>query len=321
MIKTLVIACVLAFGAGPLRAQDGYPNRAVTLIYPYAAGGSGDIVARTFADLMGKRLGQSVIVENRSGGSGIIGTNLGAKAPADGYTVLLTTTQAILNNRFLFTRLPYEPTRDLSFITEVCAASFLLMTNRSVPAQNVNEMLDWARTDKVNFGSWGTGSSGHLAGAYLAKLKNLDFVHVAYKGEAPMAQDLASGQIQLAIGTLPVARPFIHSGKVRVLAVLGDRRLPSLPDIPTFAEAGLPQPELRPAGFYVLMVPSATPAPIKARLETVAREAVATEEFRARMATLGLTPVGNSGMQARENYDALYPLQRQLVEVSGAKLD
>jgi len=302
-------------------AQSPYPNRPITFILPFSAGGATDIVSRALADDMGKRLGQPIIVENRPGASGMIGTNAAAKAPADGYTVVLTLTQAILNNQFLYAKVPYDTRKELAFVTEVCTAGVLLAVNPRVPAKNVKELLDWAAHHRASFGSWGVGSYGHLASAYLARTRKADITHVAYKGEAPLIQDLVGGQIDMAFISAFAAKPFVESGKINVLAVSADRRLPAYPNVPTLAEAGLADPELQVTGRVVMMVPAGTPAPILARLEGAARAAIASEAVRARMRDIAMEPIGNSGKQAQANYDAMYPVQQRLVQMSGARLD
>ncbi|RAS03491.1 tripartite tricarboxylate transporter substrate binding protein [Cupriavidus alkaliphilus] len=321
MLKRWTCLLALTLITQVASAQSPYPSRPITFILPFSAGGATDIVSRALAEDMSKRLGQPIIVENRPGASGMIGTNAGAKAPADGYTVLLTPTQAILNNQFLYARLPYDTRKDLAFVTEVCSASVLLVVNPRVPVNSVRALLDWSARNRTNLGSWGIGSFGHLASAHLARTRKADFTHVAYKGEAPMIQDLVGGQLDMAFISAFGAKPFIDSGKLRVLAVTSEHRLPVLPNVPTLAEAGLPDPEMQPTGKLVMMVPAATPAPIVDRLEQAARAAIGTDAMRSRMRGIGLEPIGNSGKQALASYEAMYPVQQRLVQLTGARLD
>ena len=313
----LVLACLAQAAA----AQSPYPNRPITFVLPFTPGGAADIVSRALADDMGKRLGQPVIVENRPGASGMIGTNVVAKAPADGYTVSITLTQAILNNQFLYTKLPYDTRKELAFVTEICTAGVLLVASPNVPAKDMKELLDWTAHHHASFGSWGVGSYGHLVSSHLARTRKADITHVAYKGEAPMIQDLVGGQIDLAFVSAFAAKPFVETGKLKVLAVASDRRLPGLPNVQTLAEAGLTDPEFQVTGRVVMMVPANTPAPVVEKLESAARAAIASEPIRTRMRAIAMEPIGNSSKQALANYEAMYPVQQRLVMSTGARLD
>jgi len=313
----LVLACLAQAAA----AQSPYPNRPITFVLPFTPGGAADIVSRALADDMGKRLGQPVIVENRPGASGMIGTNVVAKAPADGYTVSITLTQAILNNQFLYTKLPYDTRKELAFVTEICTAGVLLVASPNVPAKDMKELLDWTAHHHASFGSWGVGSYGHLVSSHLARTRKADITHVAYKGEAPMIQDLVGGQIDLAFVSAFAAKPFVETGKLKVLAVASDRRLPGLSNVQTLAEAGLTDPEFQVTGRVVMMVPANTPAPVVEKLESAARAAIASEPIRARMRAIAMEPIGNSSKQALANYEAMYPVQQRLVMSTGARLD
>ncbi|SPA39650.1 Extra-cytoplasmic Solute Receptor [Cupriavidus taiwanensis] len=316
-----MLALALALTGQSAAAQPAYPARPISFVLPFSAGGAADTVSRMLAEEMGRRLGQPVIVENRPGAAGVIGTNVAAKAAADGYTVLLTLSQAILSNQFLFTRLPYDPRKELAFVTEVCGGSVLLVVNPRIPAKDVGELLDWAANNRASFGSWGIGSYGHLTSAYLNRSRKVDLTHVAYKGEAPMIQDLVGGQIDIAFVSAFAAKPFIDSGKLRVLAVTGDRRLPALPNVPTLAEAGLTDTEFQATGKLIMMVPAGTPSAVVERLESTARAVIGTEAVRNRMRSIGMEPIGNSSKQALANYEAMYPVQQRLVQLTGARLD
>jgi len=323
LYATAFTGLTAAVAAAPAHAAEApYPSRPITFIYPFPAGGAGDTLTRALGEEMSKGLGQPVIVDNRAGAAGIIGTSAAAKAPADGYTVLITLTQTIVNNQFLYSKLPYNTTRDLAFVTELCTANVLLTVNPSVPATNVKELLAWAKeANHANFGSWGVGSYGHLVSAYLAQTRHVQFTHVAYKGEAPMVQDLVGGNINVAMTSLSTTKPFADAGKLRVLAVTSDQRLPQLPDVPTLKEAGLGDPEFKPTGSIVMMVPNGTPAPVIARLEKEALRAMDTTGIKARLQVMGLASAAAGAKVARANYDALMPVQERLVKISGVRLD
>ncbi len=321
--QTLAVALATAVGFCAGASAQTWPSKPITLVLPFPAGGAADVVARAMADEMGKSLGQPVIIDNRSGAAGIVGTSYVVKAPADGYTVLFTSTLPVMTNQFLFSRVPYDVRRDLAFISQVATGNLVLAVNPSVPVRSVKELVAWAETNKgkVNYGSWSVGSYAHLAGAYLSKSKNLEMNHIAYKGEAPMLQDLIGGQIPMAIGTWGSMRPYIESGKLHPLAVTGDKRFAELPEVPTFAQAGLADAEYRPIGWLVMMAPAATPAPILARLEKEARAAANTSSVRARLQMAGLDGIGGSSVQFRREYEAAMPVLERVVKTAGAKLD
>ncbi len=209
------------------------------------------------ADEMGRRLGQPMVVENRAGASGIVGASYVAKAPADGYTVMFTTTLPIMTNQFVYAKLPYDPRKDFALISQVATGHLVMAVHPSVQAKSVKDFVAWAQHNKgkVNYGSWGVGSAAHLMGAFLSNSRNMDMSHIAYKGEAPMLQDLIGGQVQMAIGSYMSIKPYLESGKLRALAVTGDKRIDGISDVPTFQQAGLTEPEFRPVGWLVLVRP------------------------------------------------------------------
>lgn len=322
MIKRLLAACAFAIAAGPASAADApYPSRPITIVLPGPPGGGADSVTRMLAEDLSTRLSQPVVVDNKPGASGIIGTSAAAKAPPDGYTLLMTVTQAALNNRFLFSKLPYDTTRDFAFITEVAGINMLLTVNAGLPVTNVKELLAYGGTHGLSFGNWGNGSYAHLISAYLAQTKKINVTPVAYKGEAPMLQDLAGGNIKVAISTLGTTQPFVQSGRVRIIGVAGRQRLPTLPNVPTLAEQGLNDPEYEVTSNFLLMAPIGTPPAIVARLEKEARAIIESPKFRGRMQALGFFALGGGAEQAKQHYDAMYPVQQRLVKISGAQLD
>lgn len=309
MIKSLAATLFFACCSLCAMAADApYPAKPITFIVPYPAGGALDTVARAMGEEMGKQMGQPVVVDNRPGAAGIIGTDAVAKAQGDGYTVLVTITQSILNNQFLFSRLPYDTRKELAFIGEIATGRLVLVTSPATPVHNVRELLAWAenRSVKPAYGSWGVGSYGHLTGAYLGKAHNLNLTHVPYKGEAPMVQDLIGGQITFAFAFYATVLPFIESGKLHALAVTGNQRAEKLPGVPTLAQAALSEPEYKVTGTIQMLVPIGTPAPTR---------------VRARMQVLGVEPLGVDAKVARQNFDAMYPVPQKLIAMTGAKLD
>jgi tripartite-type tricarboxylate transporter receptor subunit TctC len=320
-IQTFALAATLVWSA-PGFAQ-GFPNRPITMIVPAPAGGASDAIARSLAETMGKALGQTIVVDNKPGASGMLATQVVARAPADGYTLLVTHTTPIYYAHYTFSKVPYDVHRDLAFVTHICDANLVLAVHKDVPAKNMKEFIAWARSNKgkVSYGSYGVGSAGHLMSSHLSESRQLGMSHVPYKGEAPMIQDLVGGHIPWALGTAGSLLPHATSGQVRLLAVVGEQRLDDLPSLPTLTEAGFSDPEFRIVGGLTMMVPAGTPAPVLASLEKEARAAIRTAQLKARFQVFGLIGVGNSAKEAREGFEASGPVIEKLVRISGARMD
>jgi tripartite-type tricarboxylate transporter receptor subunit TctC len=315
---TLLAAIALCL---PATAQDA--RKPITFVVPYAAGGGTDIVARTLGEQMSKALGQTVIIENKPGAGGNLGTNLVAKALPDGQTVLVTLTQSALTNQFLYQKLSFDPRKELGFVSQIASAPLLLLVPASSSATSVKELQQTLRTSKAqaNCGSWGAGSYPHLACAHMGSSWKTEITHVAYKGEAPMLLDLVGGQLGFAIASALSAKPYLETGRLRALAVTGEQRMATLPNVPTFTEAGFPDAEYRMLGWIGLLVPLATPAPVVERLQQAAQQALKTPELSKRLEALGMVPIGNTADEFRRNYLADWPVWERLVKVSGATLD
>jgi tripartite-type tricarboxylate transporter receptor subunit TctC len=307
---------------GPAQADD-FPRKAVTLVVPYAAGGGTDVVARSLAEQMTRQLGQPVIIDNKPGAGGILGTNAVAKAAPDGYTVMVGLTQSLLTNQFLYEKLPYDPRKELGLVTQIATAPLMLLVPAASRIQNVADLQREMRTSAAggNCGSWGAGSYPHLACAHMAQSWKANITHVAYKGEAPMLQDLVGGQLSFTFGSVVSAKAYLDGGKLRAIAIAGEQRMPLLPNVPTFAEAGFADPEYRMSGWLALAVPQGTPKAVVARLQQAAQQAVASPELVKRFEVLGMVPMGTTADQFRQNYNADWPVWEKLVKVSGAKLD
>ena len=233
------LTCALCLGTA-VHAQT-FPSKPIKLVVPFAAGGATDILARVMAEKMAPRLGQPIVVDNKAGAAGIIGTDAVVKAPPDGYTLLLSISNAMLTNVFLYEKLPYDPRRDLVLVSQIATAPLVLVVHPSVTANNAPELLQYVARNKgkLAYGSYGIGSYPHLAGAWMSATQQGDMSHVAYKGEAPMMQDLITGQIQMAYATVLQAKPYLDSGKIKAIGVTGERRTAALPNIPTLLEQGL----------------------------------------------------------------------------------
>ena len=319
--KSLLAVAALACSS-VVAAQD-YPSRPITLVVPAGPGGATDIIARVMAEEFSKRLKQPVVVENKTGASGMIGTQAVARATPDGYTLLMAYSTPIYYARHMFSKVPYDVTRDLAVISEVATTSLVLTVNSSVPAKNMKEFMAWAQQGKgkLSYGSYGTGSAGHLMSAYLSQSRDLAMSHVPYKSEGPYIQDLAGGVVPWGIGTLGPMLPHVKSGRVRPLAVMAAKRLPELPDVPTMAEAGFPDKEFLTVAWFTLSAPAGTPKPILDLLEKHAREISQSTPMKARFQVFGLEGVGGSAEQFRRNFEATSPIIEKLVKVSGARTD
>lgn len=319
--KRLLAAALMAIST--VCAAQGYPSRPITLVVPGPPGGATDTLGRALAEDLGKRLGQPVVVDNKPGGGGIIAVQALTRAAPDGYTVLLTHSAPLINTPFLYANVPYDVRRDLAFVTQLCIAQSVFAVSKSVPAANMQEFLAWAAKNKgqVSYGSFGVGSFPHLIGAHLNQVKALDMTHVAYKGEAPMMQDMLAGNIQWAIGSLTTLGPQIKAGRLRALAVMGERRIKELPDVPSIAEAGIPDPEMRAPAWLGLMARAGTPPAVLQRLETEARASIQSPGMRARLDSLALEPIGNSSTDFKRAFEASEPIMARLIKMSGAKVE
>lgn len=311
---------------GTALAQTGkaaWPTKPIRLVVPFNAGGATDIIARTVGEALSKRIGQPVVVDNKGGAAGILGTDAVAKAPADGHTLLLTLSTSMLINQFLYTKLPYNPQNDLALITQVAAAPVTLVVHPSVPANNMKELLAYvkAQKGKLSYGSWGTGSYAHLAGAYMSKTTDSDMVHVAYKGEAPMIQELIGGQLQLCFSSALNTKPFIDSGRVKAIGVTGKQRMDILPKVPTIFEQGVQDDAYSIFGWVAMGAPAGIPKEIVDQLSAHLREVAKDPKVVERIAAAGFLPMMNSPQEFQQNYQRDMPIWKALVEAAGARLD
>ncbi len=326
--RRTLLAQAAALGAGTLaapfvRAQANWPSRPVKIVVPFNAGGATDAMARMLADKLGPRLGQPVVIDNKGGAGGIIGTDAVAKAAPDGLTFTVSLSTSLLINQFLYTKLPYDPRKDLILVSQLAIAPVLLVVHPSVPASNAAELRKYiqANKGKVSYGSYGIGSYAHLAGAFMSQALDADMAHVSYKGEAPMVQDLLGGQIQLAFSSAQNTKPHIDAGKLKVIGVTGDQRMAVLPNVPTLAEQGMNEDAYRIVGWVGMAAPAKTPADIVQRMAREVGAVFQMPEMREKVANLGFTVVAGSP----EAFDAAYkkdaPVWEKLVKASGAKLD
>jgi tripartite-type tricarboxylate transporter receptor subunit TctC len=290
------IAAALLGTAYEAAAQSAYPNRAVRVIVPFPPGGGTDIISRTVAQKLNESWGQPVIVDNRGGANGIIGTDLGAKAKPDGYTlVIVIATHAI--NPSLYRKLPYDTAADFVPITLMAQYPFILTIHPSLPAKTVREFIALAKTKagQLSYASSGNGSGPHLGFELFKSVARIDVVHVPYKGAGPANVDLISGQVQAMFNNFLAAMPQIKAGKLRVLAVTSDQRSPVMSELPTLAESGLPGFDV--TGWYALLAPAGTPREIASKVQADAASALRVPAVHSRLSSEGAEPVGSTPEQ------------------------
>lgn len=311
---------------GPAMAQAGkaaWPTKPIRLVVPFNAGGATDIIARAVGEALAKRIGQPVVVDNKGGAAGILGTDAVAKAPGDGHTLLLSLSTSMLINQFLYTKLPYNPQKDLALVSQVAAAPVTLVVHPSVPANNMKELLAYVKANKgkLSYGSWGTGSYAHLAGAYMSKTMDADMVHVAYKGEAPMIQELIGGQLQLCFSSALNTKPFIDSGRLKAIGVTGRPRMDILPKLPSIYEQGVQDDAYAIFGWLAIGAPAGTPKETVEQLYGHLREIAKEPKLLERIAGAGFMPMMNSPQEFQQNYQRDMPIWKALVEAADARLE
>ena len=290
---------LLAFSA-PLPARaDTYPTKPVKLVIPYPPGGGTDITGRAMAQRLSEFLGQSVVIENKPGATGMIGAAVVAKSPADGYTVLFGAASEMAINASLFKNMTYDPRAD--FEPVMLVATFpLVFVAPATTTQSLKELIDAARTkpDSISYGSIGSGSPQHLAAELLSSMAKAKFVHIPYKGSGPLVQDAVGGHINMAVSSVPPAVPLVRSGKLRALAVTSAQRSEALPDVPTMAELGFAGYEFNT--WVGVAVPKGTPKEIVNRLREGLVGALAAADVQAALRDQGAVPVGSTAEQFRQ---------------------
>ena len=298
---TRVQACMLALTAasglvsGSAMAQV-WPSRPISLIVPFAAGGTTDVLARAVGQELSKSLGQPVLVESKPGAGATVGADFVAKAKPDGYTLLMGAVHHTIASS-VYKKLPYDFQKDLLPITTVALVPNLLVVNPAVPAKSVSELLALAKASpgKLTYGSAGNGTAHHLIGAQFEAMGGVQLLHVPYKGSGPLVTDLLGGQITMSFDTITPVLPHIKAGKLRALAITTNKRSPALPDVPTLDEAGLKGFNL--GTWFGVLAPAGTPREIVSRLNLEMVKIIHSPEFKKRMDDIGAEPVGNTPEQ------------------------
>lgn len=310
MKKTLL---ALVLSATSLVVHAAYPEKTISLVVPYPPGGATDILARKIAGPLGQRLGQTVIVENKAGAGTAIGATAVAKSAPDGYTLLISSNTTFTVNAALKNSLPYDPLKDFESIGLIGSSPLVLLAHPKVPASSVKELLEWSRRDPkgLNFGSFGVGTTAHLAGEMFKVMTGANMVHVAYKGSAPAMTDLIGGQIPLTFDTSVAAMPQMATGKVKAIAVTTRQRSPQMPQVPTVAEAGFPDYEMVP--WIALVARRGMPADVSARLTKALKDSVNDPVVKADLQKVGLDVLYQPGSAYDARVAQELPLLRAYV--------
>jgi tripartite-type tricarboxylate transporter receptor subunit TctC len=319
LARAVVAAALVASMALPATAQT-YPDKSVRVINPFPAGGSGDAVVRTVFEKVSVALGQPFVVEARTGAAGSIGTDYVAKATLNGYTLILGTASTFGTNSSTQKALPYDPVKDFTPVVMMAYTPYLLLVNPSVPVQDLREFIAYAKANpgKLNFGSFGNGSSNHLAYELLKQRTGIELVHVPYKGGAPLITALLAGEVQSSLDVYATAIPHVRSGKFRLLGVAAAKRFPLLPDVPTLAELGYP---VEGGTFFAILGPAKLPANVVNTLNREINRALMLPDVRERLTQLGVEVVGGKPEQLRDAIAKELETWSRLVKERGLKFD
>ena len=315
-----VTACALLLTAASAAAQT-YPVRPVRIVVPFAAGGGTDLVARTLSQRLAEPFGQTFVVENRGGAGGVIGADVVAKSPPDGYTLVLGSPGALTINPNLTAKMPYDSLRDFAPVSLATVSPFVLTVHPVLPVKNLKEFIAFAKAQpgRLNYGTSGTGSVAHLATEYFKSLAKVDLVHVPYKGSSLALTDTLAGQLQVLFDNLPVAQPHFRSGKLRLMGVSALQRSALIPDAPTIDEAGLPGFEVITA--FGLLAPARTPVDIVNRLSQACQRILQSTEIKQRLASQGFEAVGSTPQQYEAQIRAELAKYARIVKSAGIKVD
>lgn len=314
--RALMALAVLA--AASASAQT-FPTKSVSIVVPYPAGGATDVIARLIAQRLSVTWGQPVVVNNKPGAGTVLGADSVAKAPGDGYTLYMTTAAHTISAS-LYKKLPYDPFKDFAPITLTSVVPLVLVTSNSVPAKTLPELVSYLKSHPGStFASTGNGTPQHLTGALFKAQNKLELTHVPYRGDAPMLTDIIGNQVQMAFITLSAALPHIKAGKIRAIAMAHSKRVDALPDVPTFAEAGVPKFEA--ATWFGLLSPASLPATLKDKIYRDVAKAVATPELSARLVEMGGDVSNTTPEKFQEFMQAEAKNWAEAVKLSGAQVD
>src|SRR5688572_32053244 len=313
-----IFLAALCLAASQALAQ-AYPSKPVRMIVPYPPGGGNDTLGRLFAAKLSERTGQQFVVENRPGAGAMIATEAAAKSPPDGYTILLSSiaTHALSPN--LYARVPYDPVKDFAPITLLGIAPTVLVVNADLPAKTLQELINLAKKQQLAYASGGNGTPPHINAEVFKSVAGIDLLHVAYKGGGPALVDLIAGRVHVMLDTAASAMPHVRGGKLRALALSATKRSAEYPELPTFAEAGLPQYDTN--AWYSMHAPAGTPPEIVRRLNTELVAILRDPDILARFKQLSTDPVGNSPEDFAAFVRAELDKYARIIKAAGIKLD
>ena len=320
MPKHLALSLLFAFAAIPLASAQSYPDKPIRMVVPFAAGGTSDILARFVAPPLTAALGQTVIVDNRPGAGSNLGSEIVAKAPPDGYTLIMAT-PALASNQALYGKLNYDPVNGFAPVTLVAEIPIALVVHPSMPTKTVKELIALAKANpgKLNFGSSGNGGIGHLVGEMFKSATGIDMVHVPYKGNGPALIDLMSGVLNLTFTDIAGGMPYIKAGKMRPLAIASAKRSSQLPAVPAMIEAGVPG--FVATTWFAVFATGGTPQPIVNRLNSEIVKSLQQPEMREKLTGLGCEVVGNKPEELAAFLRAETTKWAKVIKESGAKVD
>lgn len=292
-MKTTLLAIAAAFGVATSAMADDYPNRPIRVIVPFPAGQASDTIVRLVGDHLGRRLGQPIVVENKPGAGGNLGTEQGARAAADGYTITIATA-ALPISKLVYRKLAYDPVKDFEPVTLMTVTPLVLVTRPDLPAANVKELVELARKSpgKLTFASSGLGTSHQLSSELLKALADVDILHVPYRGSAPAHLDLMAGRVDMMFDNIVPVTPHIQTGKLKALAVTTKERAPALASVATMAESGYASFEA--VAWFGVLAPDGTPAPIVDKLSREINAVLQMPEVNAKLVSMGANVVGTS---------------------------
>jgi tripartite-type tricarboxylate transporter receptor subunit TctC len=315
-----VAAAACAAPAAAL-AQQGFPDRPIKLVVPFSPGGATDILGRLMAQAMGEKLGQPIVVENRPGAATVVAASLVAKAPADGYTLLLGASTTLTLNPAIRPNLPYHPLESFTPLGLVADMGLLLVAGSDTPGSSLKDIVAQAKAapDKFSYGTFGTGSSVHFGGEMLKSATGIQMVHVPYNGSSPSLTALMGGQVQVAVDTVVASAPLVKAGRIRPIAALGAKRLALLPDVPTMAESGYPGFDM--STWFALLAPAGLPAPIQAKLEAALAASMREPGFKKKLVDIGLTPAWGPASAVRERVERELPKMRAVAAQANIRVD